>query len=621
MSTAQPHPKILSVPPAADRTPAAWPVSLFTRLLPPPQILAPLLDRDAYSSTALSEIIDRSVNATIGRFTGALSPTALALAYMDWAIHLAMSPGKRTQLVEKAVKKWTRFLTYLFSVVPFDGASEPCIEPLPQDRRFSGDAWKQYPFNMIYQAFLLQQQWWHNATVDIPGTTRQHQKEVAFAARQLLDIVAPSNFPLTNPEVLERTVREGGMNFVRGFHHYLEDMQRTMSGKPPVGAEAFVPGETVAVTPGKVVLQNELIELIQYAPSTETVHAEPILIVPAWIMKYYILDLSANNSLVRYLRDQGYTVFMISWKNPSPEDRHFGMEDYRERGIMAALDAISSIVPQTKIHATGYCLGGTLLSIAAAAMARDGDDRLKSLTLLAAQEDFTEAGELTLFIDESQLDFLEDVMWEQGFLDTRQMSGAFQLLRSNDLIWSRIVHDYLMGERRPMNDLMAWNADATRLPYTMHSQYLRELYLNNDLAEGRYAVKGKPITLMDIAAPIFAVGTEGDHVAPWHSGFRIHLLTDTDVTFVLTSGGHNAGIVSEPGHRNRHFRIETKARGALYVDPETWLERAAGKEGSWWPEWVSWLNENSSESVEPPPMGSAKYPARRDAPGIYVRAS
>ncbi|HXZ67246.1 MAG TPA: alpha/beta fold hydrolase, partial [Alphaproteobacteria bacterium] len=494
-----------------DRTPdsakakaeilSPWPTSFLRNFLPGTAKLPPLLERDSYSSTAFSEVIDRSMNAAMARFTGALSPPALALAYMDWAIHLATSPGKRTQLVEKGAKKWARFINYMLSPSAY-GDGSPCIEPLPQDHRFAGEAWKQFPYNIISQAFLLQQQWWHNATTDIPGVTRQHEKEVSFAARQLLDVMAPSNFALTNPEVLEKTIREGGMNFVRGFSHFLEDRERAMSGKPPVGAEAFVPGEQVAITPGKVVLQNELIELIQYAPSTESVREEPILIVPAWIMKYYILDLSPHNSLVRYLRDQGFTVFMISWKNPSPEDRGRGMEDYRKLGIMAALDAISSIVPETKIHAAGYCLGGTLLSIAAAAMVRDGDKRLRSITLLASQTDFTEAGELTLFIDESELDFLEDVMWEQGFLDTKQMAGAFQLLRSNDLIWSRIIRDYLMGERQPMTDLMAWNADATRLPYTMHSQYLRELYLNNDLAEGRYKAGGKPVTLMDISVPI-----------------------------------------------------------------------------------------------------------------------
>ncbi len=306
-----------------------------------------------------------------------------------------------------------------------------------------------------------------------------------FAARQLLDMTAPSNFPLTNPEILWRTISTGGFNLVRGAQNSFADYERALGGKKPVGTEQFEVGHDVAITPGKVVFHNRLIELIQYAPAMQEVRAEPILIVPAWIMKYYILDLSPHNSLIKYLTEQGFTVFMISWKNPGPDDRDLGMDDYPVIGVMDALDAIGRILPDRKVHAAGYCLGGTLLSIAAAAMARDRDDRIATLTLLAAQTDFTEAGELMLFTDESQVTFLEDMMWEQGFLDSRQMAGAFEMLRSNDLVWSRIVHDYLLGEREPMTDLMAWNADATRMPYRMHSEYLRRLFLDNDLAEGR----------------------------------------------------------------------------------------------------------------------------------------
>jgi polyhydroxyalkanoate synthase len=336
-------------------------------------------------------------------------------------------------------------------------------------------------------------------------------------------------------------------------------------------------------------------------------------------MKYYILDLSPQNSLVRFLTEQGFTVFMVSWKNPVAEDRDLGMEDYRELGVMEALDAVSAIVPDQQVHAVGYCLGGTLLAIAAAAMARDGDERLKSITLLAAQTDFSEAGELMLFINESQLAFLEDMMWEQGFLDTRQMAGAFQLLRSNDLVWSYMVRNYLMGERQPMSDLMAWNADATRMPYRMHSEYLRRLFLNNELAMGRYVVDGRPVALSDIRAPVFAVGTQRDHVAPWRSTHKIELLTDTEVTYLLTTGGHNAGIVSEPGHDGRRFQVKTKKAADLYVDADTWVAQAPRKEGSWWPEWVAWLNARSGTPIDPPATGAAGYAPLRDAPGDYVR--
>ena len=376
----------------------------------------------------------------------------------------------------------------------------------------------------------------------------------------------------------------------------------------------------MATTPGKVVYRNRLIELIQYAPSTDEVHPEPILIVPAWIMKYYILDLGDDNSLVRYLTAQGFTVFMISWRNPSAEDRNLGMDDYLSLGVMDAIDAVDTIAGGQKIHAVGYCLGGTLLSIAAAAMARDKDDRLKSLTLLATQTDFTEAGELMLFINDSQLSFLEDLMWDQGYLDTKQMAGAFQLLRSNDLIWSRIVHDYLMGERTPMIDLMAWNADATRMPYRMHSEYLRHLFLKNDLAEGRYRVNNRPIAISDIRVPVFLVGTERDHVAPWHSVYKFNLLSDTDVTFVLTSGGHNAGIVSEPGHPRRHYRVRETSKDDAYTDPDRWMGETPPVTGSWWPALSNWLAEKSGKKTKPPRMGAEGegYAPLCDAPGTYV---
>jgi polyhydroxyalkanoate synthase len=294
------------------------------------------------------------------------------------------------------------------------------------------------------------------------------------------------------------------------------------------------------------------------------------------------------------------------------------MEDYRQLGVMAALDTVSGIVPKQKVHAVGYCIGGTMLAIAAATMARDGDLRLATTSFFAAQTDFTEAGELMLFIDESQLAFLEDVMWEQGFLESRQMAGAFQLLRSNDLVWSRAMRNYLLGEREPMTDLMAWNADATRMPFRMHAEYLRRLFLQNDLAEGRFPAGGRRVALKDISVPLFAVGTERDHVAPWHSVYKFHLLTDTEVTFLLTSGGHNAGIVSEPGHAGRRYRVSTKAADHSYVDPDVWMHDTPIREGSWWPEWAAWLARHSGSKVEPPAMGGGVLPFLGDAPGAYV---
>jgi polyhydroxyalkanoate synthase len=590
----------------------------FSSTPPPP----PAEEDASHMSAAAAEVMDRSLHALTARGTLGLSPAALFDIWADWAVHLAASPGKRMRLLEKALRKSLRFQRYAASCAFSGGSAEPCIEPLAHDRRFRDPAWHQPPFNLIHQGFLLQQQWWWNATTGVRGVEAQNERAVEFAARQLLDTMSPANFPWTNPEVIERTRQTGGFNFLQGFRNWQEDAERQIAGKPEPKSEKYRVGETVAVTPGQVVLRNRLMELIQYAPSPDApqVRPEPVLITPAWIMKYYILDLQPGNSLVKYLTEQGFTVFMISWLNPTERERDLGMDDYLELGQMTAIDAALEITGAERLHATGYCLGGTLLSIAAAAMARDGDDRLASLSFFAAQQDFSEAGELMLFINESQVTFLEDMMWEQGVLDSKQMAGAFQILRSNDLVWSRITREYLMGERPEPNDLMAWNADATRMPYRMHSEYLRRLFLENALSAGRYEVGGAPVALSDIQAPVFAVGTETDHVAPWRSAHKVHLFFDSPVTFALTKGGHNAGIVSEPGHPRRHYRIRTLPHGAPYESPEGWLEAAELHDGSWWPAWTAWLAERSGAPGDPPPMGrpeSGLAPLHA-APGAYV---
>lgn len=564
---------------------------------------------------------DRLLRARLGRTTLDLSPPGLMLVFLDWLIHLAMAPGKQQELVVKCLRKALRFAIYAYRST-LDPAAPLAIEPLPQDQRFRGPAWQHWPFNLYYQSFLLYQQWWYNATTGVRGVSRHAEDVMAFAARQLVDVIAPANFPGTNPEILQAALAQCCMNLVRGLGNLVEDWERLVTRRPPVGADRFPVGQAVAVTPGKVIFRNRLMELIQYAPTTETVYPEPVLIVPAWIMKYYILDLSPHNSLVRYLVSQGHTVFLISWKNPGPDDRHLGLEDYLRLGVLDALDAVKAVRPDHPVHAAGYCLGGTLLAIAAAFLARNAgsDRRLASMTLLAAETDFREPGELALFIDETEVTFLEDIMWDQGYLDSRQMAGAFQLLRSHDLVWSRMVHDYLLGERQPMNDLAAWNADATRMPYRMHSEYLRRLFLNNELAEGRFLVDGRPVTLSDIRVPVFAVGTVKDHVAPWKSVYKVNLLSDTEVTFLLTAGGHNAGIVSEPGHPRRSYQVAPRPDGARYVDPDTWQATAPRHEGSWWPEWQQWLAGHSCHRVPPPPLGApaSGYPLLADAPGSYV---
>ncbi len=570
-------------------------------------------------ASQLLHSLDRAVHARLGRFTQGLSPASLGGAYMDWLIHLASSPGKQYELMSTALEKFTQFSVYAAKHAA--GQCPPCVEPLPQDKRFDAPEWQQWPFNLIYQSFLLNQKWWHHATTGVPGVTAHHERVTTFGARQMLDMFSPSNFLPTNPEVLAETMKTGGANLLHGAQNLKREALRLARNEPKPGTENFRPGKEVALTPGQVVFRNHLIELIQYSPQTKTVFAEPILIVPSWIMKYYILDLSPDNSLVAYLVGKGHTVFMMSWKNPDAKDRNIGMDDYLKAGVMAAIDAVSAIVPEHRIQALGYCLGGTLLSIAAASMAHSHDKRLHSLTLLASELDFSEPGELGLFIDESQLAFLDSLMSGKGYLDGKQMAGAFTLLNSRDLVWSRMVHDYLMGLNRPVNELAAWNLDATRMPYRQHSEYLSQLYLKNDLAEGRYRVDGKPVVLSDIRIPIFSLGTQRDTVSPWHSVYKIHLLTHTDVTFCLTSGGHNAGVVNPPGPQSRHsYQLATVSGSDHYMDPESWLSSTPTHQGSWWPAMEGWLRHHAGQRVAPPAMGNTEkgYPALEDAPGRYV---
>ncbi len=529
-----------------------------------------------------------------------LSPLALAPAFADLAAHVALAPAYAMDMAQAAVQQGLRLRR--------TGAGGRRRRP---SLRRSGLA--RPPFSLYARNFLLAEQWLNACIQHAPGVDEKHARLAAFAARQWLDAFSPSNLPWTNPEVLRTTLSQGGMNFLRGLDHFARDARRQLDPRAN-GAEKFVVGRDVAVTPGKVVLRNELMELIQYAPSTSQTRPEPLLIVPAWIMKYYILDLSPHNSLIRFLVGRGFTVFCISWRNPGPELAETGFDDYRRLGPMAALDKVGEICGGQRIHALGYCLGGTLLSVAAAAMARDGDDRLASLGMLAAQTDFSEPGELQLFITEPQLDQLDAIMARQGYLDARQMAGAFSMLRARDLVWSRMVKLYLLGEEEHPNDLMAWNADATRMPYRMHSQYLRSLFLHNDLAAGRLMAGGGKVDLAAIRTPVFAVGTEQDHVAPWRSVYKIHRLNRGDITFVLASGGHNSGIVSEPGHRNRSYRIAHRAKGEPAPAPKSYFAKAAQKPGSWWPAYADWLDSLSGPFGPPPPMGAALC----DAPGAYV---
>ena len=555
--------------------------------------------------------LDRALRANIARLMCGISPHAFIEAWSDWALHLSRSPGRMLELSERAQ---TNALKLSAVVNSPKKDVEPPFSPKSYDTRFDHPGWRKSPFQTWQQGFLAMQDWWDYATDPMRGLRQDDADRTRFMTRQMLDVVSPSNFPWLNPEIIEETMKTGGRNLGEGAAHFWGDWRKTVSQLHKPAPEGFEIGKNLACTPGKVVYRNDLFELIQYAPQTDDVQAEPILIVPAWIMKYYILDLSPHNSMVNYLIGQGFTVFMISWCNPTADQAELSLEDYRKRGIMAALDAVNVIVPRQKVQAVGYCLGGTMLAIAAASMARDSDDRLASITLMAAQIDFVEAGELLLFLDESQIAYIEDIMWDQGFLDRPQMSWAFAAIRSEDLIYTRAVRRYFLGHEDLPTDLGVWSADATRMPARMHSEYLRSLFLENRLTAGRFAVEGRVIALKDIAAPMFVIGTETDHIAPWRSVYKTKLFTDCDLTFVLTKGGHNGGILSEPGHPGRHYRISHRSAGALYVGPDAWHLQQQADDGSWWPEWAEWLVTNSSGTRPLPAMAGAICAA----PGSYV---
>lgn len=569
-------------------------------------------------STDPTQDLKRQLRRHLAAVTGGLAPEDYANAWWDWLLGLAQSPRRQVSLVQSGVAKVLD--TWSFA---YRAAAGGVLPPSSSDSRFAHDAWNVWPFNAYARTYSNWSTWWQEALAPHPAVEDKSTQLMNFIGRNLLDATSPANYLPTNPELLEATRAEAGNNLLRGFVHWWEDLQGTFAGEGPAGTEAFRVGENVAVTPGKVVLRNRLIELIQYSPQTEAVQAEPILITPAWIMKYYILDLSPRNSMIRYLVEKGHTVFVISWKNPDSNDRDVGMDDYVKSGFLDALDAVRAIVPERKVHAIGYCIGGTLLTIAATALAQDGDTRLATITLFAAQADFSEAGELSLFISPAQLDTLEGVMQRAGTLDSRNMGAAFAMLRSQDLLWTPALNSYVRGRRDQPSDLMSWNADGTRMPCRMHLEYLTRLYLNNELASGEFTYEGKPLDLANLRVPMFVVGTETDHVAPWRSAYKMRELTcSSDYTFLLTSGGHNAGIVCGPVHPKRHYRRRTWRDDVTTLTQDEWLADTAVQPGSWWPEMERWLTAHSSaERVAPPAMGNAAggYAPLADAPGDYVR--
>ena len=560
--------------------------------------------------------LDQQIQTLNAKLFSGLSPVSLALAQMDWALNLLQTPSAQIQLQETAAQNWRQWWLTSWQTP----AEAPTDTPANTDTRFAHSTWQRQPWASMVEAQRLQEQWWRQAT-QLRGMKPHSQEQMNFYASKWLDMMSPSNWLATNPEAMEKALNSGGLTLVKGAQHAVRDWWKAQGQHDQRDAPALQAGHGLAMTPGVVVARSHLCELIQYTPTTTKVHAEPVLIIPSCIMKYYILDLSPENSMVKWLVAQGHTVYMVSWRNPDENDALLTMDDYVREGVLANLAHVQHTHGED-VHLMGYCLGGTFAAIAAALLQGQHNTPhhahgLASLSLLAAETDFKEPGEMGVLIDEAQVRMLEDMMAAQGFLTGPQMAGSFQFLHSRDLVWANRTKRWLLGDEDIPNDLMIWNTDLTRLPAVMHSQYLRQCFLNNDLANGNFTLDGHAVVLRNIDLPVFAVGTVKDHVSPWRSVYKLHRLTSGPLTFALTNGGHNAGIISEPGHRGRHFQLHTTPASEPRLSSEEWLEQAEQFEGSWWTAWSEWLVAHGSgrqvTARKPPTKASLGT-----APGSYV---
>ncbi len=506
------------------------------------------------------------------------------------------------------------------SMLGLMGAKGTSEESPSADRRFTHEDWNDhYLFDFIKQTYLLTSRWVLKTVGDVNGMDERTARKVEFYARQFVDAISPTNFVLTNPEVLRAVVDSGGQNLLDGLSNFLDDIERGENGKLDIrmtDLEAFDLGRNVATTPGKVIYENELLQLIQYNPSTDTVNARPLLIIPPWINKFYILDLQPKNSYIKWCVDQGHTVFVISWVNPDESLSGKTFENYLTEGALAALDAIEQATGEREVNAVGYCLGGTLLASMLAWLGARKESRIASATMMTTMIDFAQPGELEVFIDEDQITALEGMMAERGFLKGSEMAGTFNMLRANDLIWSFFINNYLLGKDPFPFDLLYWNSDSTRMPAAMHSFYLRKMYLENKLCEpGGIELAGQPIDLGKCRAPIYFISAMEDHIAPWKSTYAGTQLVNSPVRFVLGGSGHIAGIINPPSRNKYGYWLNDE----LPADPDEWLAGASQHEGSWWGDWAKWVSEYAGGSVPAREPGDGLLQPLEDAPGSYVR--
>lgn len=548
---------------------------------------------------------------------GPVDPLNVGQAFMELTTRMMTDPAK---LVQAQTELWQGYMNLWNTTARrmMGEDVEPVVQEARDDRRFRDDAWEENPvFDFIKQSYLLTSSWMVDTVQEVDGLDRKTADKVDFYTRQFVDAMAPTNFVMTNPEVLRETVDTHGENLVNGLKNLLDDLE---NGKgrfsvKHVDKDAFEVGVNIATSPGKVVFQTDLMQLLQFDARTDTVRKRPLVIVPPWINKFYILDLREKNSFIKWATEQGHTVFVVSWVNPDGKLADKSFDDYVTEGTLAAIGAALDATGADKVNLIGYCIGGTLTAATLAHMAQTGDDRVASVTYFTTMVDFEEAGELGVFIDEAQLEFLESRMDEKGYLDGADMATTFNMLRANDLIWSFVVNNYLMGKDPFPFDLLYWNADSTRMPKAMHSFYLRKMYQENLLVQpNALTLAGTPIDLTSIKVPTYILSTREDHIAPWKSTYKATGLYDGPVRFVLSASGHIAGVVNPPaGGKYCYWTNSKKSK-----DPEKWLEGAKQHDGSWWPDWDKWVGKFADGEVPARTPGDGKLKAIEDAPGSYV---
>ncbi len=546
-----------------------------------------------------------------------LDPLNIAAPFM--ALMKAMTANP-TAMVEAQIQLWRDFLGLWENTARkmMGGETEPVVAPKPGDKRFKDKDWQENQvFNFIKQSYLLTANWMQDTVAKVEGIDDDTRKRVNFYTKQFADAIAPTNFIVTNPEVLRATLQSNGENLVNGLDNLLDDMERG-KGRLSIrqSADAFKIGENIATTPGKVIFRNELLELLQYDPVTEDTYERPLLIFPPWINKFYIMDLRPENSFIRWLVAQGYTVFVASWVNPDRRLAQKTFEDYMRDGIFAALDAVEQATGVRDPNVVGYCIGGTLLTAALAYMATKEDTRINSATFWAAQADFSEAGDLTVFVDDAQLEALQQQMQASGgVLEGSKMATTFNMLRANDLIWSFVINNYMLGKQPMPFDLLYWNSDTTRMPEKTHLFYLRECYKENNLAKGKMVLGGVKLDLSKVKLPVYLQSAKEDHIAPYRSIFKTTKLFKGPIRYILAGSGHIAGVINAPVAKKYQYWTNEKIPATV----EAWIEGASEHPGSWWPDWDRWLSKLSGKKVPARKPGDGKLQTLGNAPGSYVK--